>query len=177
MFDRSSIKSLVFFTAFAFTLLNCAVVKAEETKTTYVRAVIHWHEQYEEIISTLGEIWIGYTSANINIVAQGGTGRFIIEKANFYYKGDGDNFILIGSLDETGVHDKDGNLLREIPRNLSNQMLGISSSLVEEGNFTVRLILYSDRFGAFESEIWEYLDIDIKNATISLMDRSGFWGP
>ena len=158
---------------------NCTVSKADDTKARYVQAIINeYHGRYNEIVSAFEEIWIGYTPANINIITPGGTERFIIERANFYYIGDGGDFILMGSIDETGVRDKDGNLLRAISGTIAQevQLLGISSSLVEVWSFTVRLILYSDLFGAFESEVWEFLDIDIENASLSLRDRSGFWG-
>jgi len=180
MLNRSSVKALVFFTAFAFTLLNCTASRADDVNIIYIRAIINEnHRQYNEIASVFGEIWIGYTSANIDIAIQGGAGRFIIERANFYYIGEDGDFILMGSVDKTGVTDKDGNLLREISGTIAQglQVLGISSLLVTDNSLLVNLILYPDRFGAFESEVWEFLDIDIENATISLMDRSGFWGP
>ena len=163
-------------------MLNCTVSKADDTKARYVQAIINEHHgRYNEIVSAFEEIWIGYTSANINIVIPWGTERFVIERANYYYKRDG-NLVFLGHVDMTGVHDRDGNLLRAIPDTRPGDagIVGISSSLIEQWSFTVHLIFRVIRpdgsEGYFESEVWEFLDIDIGNASLSLRDRSGFWG-
>jgi len=66
-----------------FTLLSCTTSEADE-KRTYVRAIMHWLPHYDEIVSALGEIWIGYTTIDANIVTMWETEDFFIGEANFY---------------------------------------------------------------------------------------------
>jgi hypothetical protein len=156
--------------------LSCSEIVADESPI-FVQANISRHRYYSEIISNLGEIWIAYTPIRGTIILGSGSERFLIKRVNYYYKEDG-NFIFIGSVDEIGVHDMAGNLLRTVPSTVGRrfQVAGISSSIAEHRDLTIRFIIKPDEVidHYWETEVWEFLDIDIENASIKLRDRSGF---
>jgi len=160
-----------------FTLLSCSETTADESPI-FVQADISWLNQSHEIMSSLGEIWIGYIPISGEITIAAGAGRFLIGRANFYYKVE-DNFTFIGSIDEIGIHDRDGDLIRASPVTVGGgfEIAGISSLLAEHRDLTIRFIIQprEDRDYYWETEVWEFLDIDIENASIKLRDRSGFF--
>ena len=167
-------KTLICLAVFVF--ISCVATKA--TEVIYARAKIsERHPQHQEILSRFpGGIWIGYILAFETIIAMGSEERFIIQRANFYYKTD-NNFIFMGAVCELGVRDKNGNFLREM-RLSENRLIGISSLLVEENSLSVRYILQEYGWTNYwESEVFAHLDIDIENATIKLRDRLRFFGP
>ncbi|MCL2381779.1 MAG: hypothetical protein FWC64_09355 [Treponema sp.] len=167
-------KVLVCTILFAFVLVNTATAKAEEM---FVQINISWHSQYDKIISRLGEIWLGYIPVSgKTIITSGGNERFIIKRINYYYKKDGD-LIFMGHVDVTGVHDRNGNILRAIPdtRHGDARILGISSIEVEKRSLSISFIFFPATSNSYwESDIWVDLDIDIESASIRLFDRSGF---
>jgi len=109
--------------------LNCVTIKADES-LIYVKPQLSEGYLRNEVSSKYGDIWIGYRRiTDSNVTTEAGTERFIIEKAYYYYMKDG-NYNLLGSVDKTGLYDKNGSLLREVPRIVSGfQIAGISSYL------------------------------------------------
>jgi hypothetical protein len=173
-------KVLKYFVFFVFILLNCVSLKANEP-VIYVRANINErHRQFNEVMSKYGDIWIGYTIASNTITTTSREERFIIERANYYFKKDG-IFILMGSVDKTGLYDKNRTLLRETPRNIAAgfQVAGISSQLIDMSSLTLYLILQSTTNSNIyhETEAYVFIDFDIENDTIKLRDMSMFFGP
>jgi hypothetical protein len=164
---------------FCFILLNCATVKADET-LIYVRANLsERYIHYNEVISKYGTIWIGYNIANNKITTDSGDERFILEKAYYYYKKD-DSYILLGSIDKTGLYDKNGNCLKPVSRVASGyQVAGISSLLLATRTFSPTLILQSQTNSERwrETETFVNIDIDTQQDTIILMDMSRFLAP
>jgi hypothetical protein len=128
---------------------------------------------YNEVTSKYGDIWIGYTSDNKKIITGGGNERFIIGKAYYYYKKD-DNYILLGSVDKTGLYDKNGNCLKKIGiESVAKGYLiaGISSSLIEDilgPSLILQLITNKDSWR--ETEAFVIIDIDTQQDTLILMD-------
>ena len=163
---------------FCFIFFNCATAKAEEN-LTYARAnLTERYIHYNEVVSKYGAIWIGYTIANSKITTTSREERFVIQKAYYYYKIDS-NYILLGSIDKTGLYDKNGNCLKLVPRVASGyQVAGISSSLMDN-IFGPKLILQSeiDADNWRETEAFVVTDIDTQHDTIILMDMSRFLAP
>ena len=160
-----------------FILSNCTATKADGSQF-FALANISWHDQYNEIVSKLGEIWIGYTRSTSNIITDSGAERFIMGMVNFYYKR-GDNFILMGSVDEIGVHDKNGVLLKAVPNVTTGFQIAGISSLIKDSALGINFILRSitDVNHYRETELWVFINIDIDNATIELVDMRRFFSP
>lgn len=164
-----------------FTFLSCSETTADESEI-FIQANIAWHGQYDEITARLGEVWMGYIPIPgiINVL---GTERFAVSRVNYYRRVDG-NMIFMGHVDKTGVHDKNGNLLREAPRYLGSgqgRVVGIESQFIAVGSIAIRFIVApSERDGGIDhywsTEVWESIDFDIENATIKLFDRMN-WRP
>jgi len=172
-------KRFLYLAMFYFIFLNCAKAKADET-LTYVQANLsERYIHYNEVISKYGGIWIGYTIVNSKITTDSGEERFIIGKAHYYFKKDG-NYVLLGSVDKTGLYDKNGNCLKPVSRVASGyQAAGISSLLLEGRTFSPTLILQSqtDSKSWRETETFVNIGIDIQQDTIILMDMSKFLAP
>lgn len=171
-------KFLSYSVAIAFMLLSCTAAKANE-QLVYVQANIsERYIHYNEVMSKYGQIWIEYTITSDKIVADSRAERYIIEKANYFYKKDGNN-ILLGRVDKTGLYDKNGAIIMETPSNIASgfQVAGISSSLVEYNSLAPCLILQSitDSKHYRETEPYAILDFDVHNDTIRLMDMSRFF--
>ena len=160
-------------------ILNCTTAKAEDS-LTYVQANLsERYIHYNEVISKYGAIWIGYTVANNKITTTSGHERFIIEKAFYYYKQDG-SYILLGSIDKTGLYDRNGNCLKPISSVATGyQVAGISSLLLEGRTLSPTLILQSQTNNENwrETETFVNADIDTQQDTIILMDMSRFLAP
>jgi len=159
--------------------LNCTETKADEP-LTYVKVPLsERYIHYNEVNSKYGDIWMGYSSIpNSNITIVPGYDRFIIEKAYCYYKKDG-SYILLGSIDKTGVYDKNGTCLREVDRIASGfKVAGISSAILGiSGILVPNLILQSETDSNYwrETEAFVILDFDIEQDTLRLMDMSQFF--
>jgi len=158
---------------FCFMFFNCTVVKANES-LIYVQ--IHLNEKYihyDEVISKYGEIWIGYTPSKIRYAINNNK-LFVIEKAYCFYK-KSNEYILLGSIDKTGVYDKNGNSLYK-PILAQQLIAGISSSLIQDilgPSLIVQSEIINDVW--WESEAFVILDIDTKQDTLRLMDMSMFF--
>ena len=157
---------LVFFT-------NCFATKNKES-LIYVQ--VHLNENYiklNEGVLKYEEIWIGYRVTNITFINVFGEECFVIEKAYYFYK-DKDEYILLGSVDKTGLYDKNEECLKPVPAIPPDYIIvGISSSLVTEQNiFGPSLILKSrDKENSFiETEAFVLVDFDTQNDTIKLME-------
>jgi len=163
---------------FCFSILNCYTIKADES-LVYVKAnITERYIHYNEVISKYGEIWIGYTIANEKIITSGGNERFIIEKAYYFYK-ENDNYILLGSIDKTGLYDKNGVCLRPVQRIATGFSASGISSFLFENIFGPRLILQSDTNSNIwrETELFVNIDIDTQQDTLRLRDMSRFLAP
>ena len=163
---------------FCLMVFNCSKAKADEPFIYIKTNLNERYMRYNEVISKYGEIWIGYTVANNQIVTETGDERFAIETANFFYKKD-DIYISLGSLDRTGLYNKNGTCLKPIPKvALGYTIIGISSSLIED-ILGPRLILQSQSNNNSwrETESFVIADIDTQNDTIMLMDMSRFLVP
>ncbi|MDR0475201.1 MAG: hypothetical protein LBH43_16200, partial [Treponema sp.] len=130
---KNEIKRMAFLnlTVFCFIFLNCAAAKANEP-LIYVKANLN--ERYDsEIISKYGEIWIGYVVSDNNI-PPGEYETFLIEKAYYYYKKNG-NYVLLGSIDKTGLYDKNGLCVVPAPAppliSSDNEIAGINSNFLK----------------------------------------------
>ena len=171
-------KVFLYWVMLCFIFLNCATAKADETLTYVKTNLSERYIHYDEVVSKYGAIWIGYTITNSNIITETGNERFIIEKAFYYYKQDG-NYILLGSIDKTGLYDKNGICLKPVSRVASGyQVAGISSSLIND-ILGIKLILQSEtNISSWrETESFVIADIDIQQDTIILMDMSRFLAP
>ena len=178
MRTRSKDKRMVlwFLTVVCFIFMNCTSAKAEE-KLTYVKTSLSSrYRHYNDVMSKYGEIWIGYTVSNSKTFTTYDGEFFIIDKAYYYYKKDG-NYVLLGSVDKTGLYDKNGALLKEVPKISSDyQIAGISSRLID-GILGPALVLQSK---INSDDLWEgnsfvTVDIDTQEDTIILMDMSRFY--
>ena len=165
-------KRMIFWylTMFCFTFLNYAIAKADEPLILVKARINERHIQYNELLSKYEEIWIGYTIVKNMIATESGNERFIIERAYYYYKKDGDH-ILLGSLDKMGLYDKNGICIYEAPRIPSDFIIaGICSSLLE-WSFSPALILQSKN----NSDIYRETDgfiaigIDTQQGTIKIL--------
>jgi len=192
MYCRKNGKIIAFLWAVVFIVVlgNCTEAKMDETEIFVQVNRERVGHQYDEIVSRLGEIWIGYTAANGKMINSLGFELFFIERINYYYKKDG-NFIFLGRVDRaTGVHDKDGKLIRAIPTmvpgqrvfGFSNpsepltksefQVVALSSITVEGLHLTIDLIVQLSTDSSYFDEVieWAFLAIDVENKTIKLHD-------
>jgi hypothetical protein len=178
MRTKSKDKRMVlwFLTVFCFIFVNCTSAKAEE-KLTYVKTSLSSrYRHYNDVMSKYGEIWIGYTVADNKTFTTYDGEFFIIDKAYYYYKKDG-NYVLLGSVDKTGLYDKNGALLKEVPKISSDyQIAGISSRLIDD-ILGPNLVLQSktNKDSLREGEAFVIVDIDTQEDTITLMDMSWFF--
>ena len=159
----------LYLAVFCFIFLSCAKVKANEP-LIYVKANIsEHHKHYNEIISKYGEIWIGYIVSD-NKIPPEIYEHFIIEKAYYYYK-KGSNYILLGSIDKTGLFDKNGFCLVPSPTapliSSNNQIAGINSDLLEY-SFSPTYILQSktNSYLYIETDFFVAIDIDTQQDTL-----------
>jgi hypothetical protein len=150
--------------------------KKNNEELTYIKGPLsERYIHYNEVISKYGDIWIGYTSDNKEIITDGEDERFIIGKAYYYYKKD-DNYILLGSVDKTGLYDKNGNCLEKTGSAASGYLIaGISSYLIED-ILGPHLILQSitNKDSWRETNAFVIVDIDTEQDTLILMDMSRF---
>ena len=164
---------------FCFIFLNCVKVKAEQS-LIYVQVNLNErYIHYNEVISKYGAIWIGYTIAHDIITTDSGEERFIIDKAYYYYKKDG-TYVLLGSVDKTGLYDKNGSCLKPASKIASGYLLvGISSALIDVNILGPRFILQSETNSNIWGEIESFVivDIDTQQDTLRLMDMSRFLAP
>ena len=128
--SKKNKRFFLYLTIFGFLFFNCSTAKADET-IIYVQANLNErYVHYDKVISKYGTIWIGYTIAHGIITTDSGEERFIIEKANYYYKNE-NNYILLGSIDKTGLYDNNGNNLKPVSRVATGfHVMGVSSSLL-----------------------------------------------
>ena len=168
---------LLCFVVFSLSLVSCARSRTENEEEIFVRANIAWHGQYDAITARLGEIWIGYIPLP-GILAIAGTEGFAIKRVNYYHIKDG-NLVFMGHVDITGMHDKNGNILKEAPRYIGScrgRVVGINPSLIAAGSLAISFIVAPsegiDHY--WRTEIWADADIDIENASIKLRDWSRF---
>ena len=176
---KNDVKRMFFLNllVFCFIFLNCAMVKANES-LTYVKANLDkQHKHYNEITSRYGEIWIGYVILDDknNVEA---FGSFIIEKANYYYRLNG-NYILLGSIDKSGLYDKNGSCLVAAPSppiiSIDNQIVGINPDLLEY-SFSPTYILQSKTNSELfiETDFFVAIDIDTLKDTIKPFEEIMF---
>jgi len=176
---EKKIKGIIFFnlTLCFFISLNCVKAEADESMI-YAKAILNErHKHYKEIISKYGEIWIGYVVSEIRI-PPGEYNRFLIEKANYYFK-NGDNYILLGRIDKTGLYDKHGLCLAPAPTppliSPNNQIIGINSNILED-SFLPTYILQSrivkDRY--IDTDFFVGIDIDTEQDTLRAFESIMF---
>ncbi|MDR0475893.1 MAG: hypothetical protein LBH43_19785 [Treponema sp.] len=173
MYIRNEDKRMVLWVlaVFCFIFLNCPIAKAED-KLTYVKADIS-HVYYSDVMAKYGDIWIGYTVTDSRTFPSYNGERFIIEKAYYYYRKDGSH-VLLGHVDKTGLYDKNGNCLKEVPKIASEyQVAGISSGLID--NILGPSLVLQEKINSdslWEGNAFVIADIDTQEDTIILMDMS-----
>ena len=153
-------------------LANCFNANAND-HLIYTRGkILNGYVNYEDVITKYGDIWISYTASNEKIRTTSGKERFIIYKANYFYKMD-DAYFLLGFVDANGVYDKNGVCLKnasEIPIANNLHIVGLSSKLVDENILNPTFILKSTTIDNFwlEPDSFAFIDIDTQQDTLRL---------